>query len=52
MKKYYLIRWVNCSNGITDIIGITDNEYLAKQTCRVQPLFRKYGEVRLLEKIY
>ena len=30
MKKYYLIRWVNCSNGITDIIGITDDEELAK----------------------
>ena len=52
MEKYYLIRWVNCSNGITDIIGITDDEELAKQTCLVQPTFRKYEEVKLLKEKY
>lgn len=51
MKNYYLIRWVNCSNGISDIIGIVDNEELAKEICKTQPMFRKYEEVKLLDTL-
>lgn len=49
-KEYFVIRWVNCSNGGTDIIGITDDEEYAKTVCSEQPVFRKYEKVRLLKR--
>jgi hypothetical protein len=49
-KEYFLIRWVNCSNGGTDIIGVTDDEEFAKSVCSEQPVFRKYERVKFLVK--
>jgi hypothetical protein len=49
-KEYFVVRWVNCSNGGTDIIGITDDEETAKSVCKIQPLFRTYEKVSFLER--
>jgi len=49
-KEYFLIRWVSCSTGDTDIIGVTDDEECAKAVCKLQPLFRKYEKVKFLER--
>jgi hypothetical protein len=49
-KEYFLVRWVNCSNGGTDIIGITDDEELAKSVCGKQKLFRTYEKVKFLQR--
>jgi len=49
-KEYFIIRWVNCGNGGTDIIGVTDDEEFAKTVCSEQPVFRKYEKVKFLER--
>ena len=49
-KEFFVIRWVNCSNGGTDIIGITDDEEFAKSVCNEQPLFRTYEKVKFLKR--
>lgn len=49
-KEYFVIRWVSCSNGGTDIIGITDDEEFAKSVCNEQLLFRTYEKVKFLKR--
>lgn len=49
-KEYFVVRWVNCSNGGTDIIGITDDEEYAKTVCKRQPVFRSYEKVIFLKE--
>lgn len=48
--EYFVLRRVNCSNGGTDIIGITDDEEFAKFYCNEQPLFCSYEKVKFLER--
>lgn len=45
--EYFVLRRVNCSNGGTDIIGITDNEEFAKSQ---QSVFCGYEKVKFLER--
>jgi predicted AlkP superfamily phosphohydrolase/phosphomutase len=46
-KEYFVLRQVNCSNGGTDIIGITDDEEFAKSQVSV---FCNYEKVKFLER--
>jgi hypothetical protein len=45
-QKYFLLRRVNCSNGGSDIIGITTDEEYAKSQ---QSVFCSYEELQILK---